>query len=249
MTTELRRFNEDGVARFRELLRLSLPEEVNRAVGGLVEHGAYTEPFAPSKKVAPIKETSKWAFIQVLDRHLQGVEVDPGDLMVWTWLAAYHFDRLCPAGKVGSYYRYIASADYRHYYRHLIAGPFLLYQMHGQRARLLLRGEVGVLGDVMEQLASRQQVVQTPSIVEAANVLYLDARRFQRDGEVMRRRTTSSDNPAGLREFVRVLKQFEKTYDLQSMTAETLLGLLPNAFQEWKPPQLTQRRQLAGGEL
>ena len=50
-----------------------------------------------------------------------GLHIDVG---IWTWLAAFYFDQLCPPGSSpGDKPRWVPAVDnYRQYYRHLLGG-------------------------------------------------------------------------------------------------------------------------------
>src|SRR5688500_4703914 len=57
------------------------------------------------------------------------------DLDLWGWLAGVYFDQLCPRDgnglrKVGQRARYLPSTDYTTRYRHLLVGPYRIYQSH-----------------------------------------------------------------------------------------------------------------------
>ena len=56
---------------------------------------------------------------------------------LWSWLALFFFDQLCPARpdgtrRPGRDYYYIPGTHAWHYYRHKLAGPFRIYELHGE---------------------------------------------------------------------------------------------------------------------
>ena len=157
---------------------------------------------------------------------------------IWNWLALFYFNQLCPpiAGhrKPGQDYRYIlppvSDADhFRHYYRHLLAGAYTVYRLHPSSALVLLCGTVEKFDDFNEQLASRQEFVSNPGIIEAADLLYFDSTT----GKPKRGAASNKRRPGTLRRFVDVIQQFELTYDLHSLSGRQILPLLPEEFRKW----------------
>lgn len=156
---------------------------------------------------------------------------DPG---LWAWLALFHFEGLCPVGKSGrrspgEVARWIPSGGAFRYYRHLLAGPLLVYlryKREPETAMIVLCQPPHTPGDFVEQLASRIDFVACPAILGAATRLYYDA-----DAKKPRRGAGSTERkPGTLRRFVDVVQQFDCTYDLYSMSPGDLLGILPSEF-------------------
>jgi hypothetical protein len=113
---------------------------------------------------------------------LTDIERDSG---LWAWLSLFYFDAVCPPGrggvrKPGAIARHIPEpGNFQRYYRHLLAGPYRIYRAHREnprRALALLCQPLDSPGDVVEQLASRQEVVTNPGILELATKLYVDSR-------------------------------------------------------------------------
>lgn len=156
---------------------------------------------------------------------------------LWTWLAYTWFDQLAPV-KDGSRIireeaKYICSSDYRDYYRHLIAGPYIIYSLHGSENSLLfLYSPIHEHNDFIEQFASRQFIISHRNIIEAVTKLYLDA------GTGKPKVGAQSRNRGGnIRRFVKIIQQFELTYDIYSMSSQQILNLLPHEFDEWRQNQ------------
>lgn len=150
----------------------------------------------------------------------------------WSWLALQLFDVLCPPvggrRKVREDARYILlPQDFRKAHRHLLAGPFQLYTAH-QDSPAAIRGLLATRpespGEVYEQLASRKFLITSEAVVTVTTRLYLDVA----SGSL--KRGAGGDGAGTPRRLGDVLQQFDKTYDLQAMTPETLLNLLPKEF-------------------
>jgi hypothetical protein len=83
-------------------------------------------------------------------------------------------------------------------------------------------------GDVVEQLASRQDLVRARGVMEATTRLYVDEK------QALKRGAASKDKPATARRLANVLGQLDLTYDLQSLEADEVLDLLPEEFDLFK---------------
>lgn len=156
-----------------------------------------------------------------------------GEKGLWTWLAFLWFDRLCPDNKqIKGHERYICYSDYRHYYRHLVGETYTIYELHREEnSKLFLECPLHIHNDFMEQLASRQEIVNNLNLIEVAHRLYWNA-----GANKPKRGAQSKENLGNLRRFTRVVEQLKLTYDLHkdSMTADEILNLLPREFDQWK---------------
>ncbi len=156
---------------------------------------------------------------------------------LWTWLAYIWFDQLAPIKSntgmraITEDAKYICSSDYRDYYRHLVAGPYMIYSLHGpDNSRIFLYNPVYEHNDFIEQFASRQFIISHRNIVEAISWLYLNPVNNE-----PRRGAQSRNRPGNIRRFVRLIQQFELTYDVYTMSPDQILDLLPAEFNEWRP--------------
>jgi hypothetical protein len=165
------------------------------------------------------------------------VECDRG---LWAWLALFYFDQLCPldstgARKPGERARWIpAIGDFRKYYRHLLAGPYRIFRAHREmpaRALALLCTSISKPGDIVEQLASRQEVVTNAAVMQVATALYVDAATKQP------KRGAAGRGPGSARRLADVLSQFDATWDLYSLQASKLLAVLPGEFDRFRPSE------------
>lgn len=151
---------------------------------------------------------------------------------MWAWLSLLYFDQVCPAGKdggrkVGEHARYIPAPNaFQRFYRHLLLGPYLVYRAHKDNpsvARAVLATPVNAPGDLVEQLASRQELVSNASAMGVATKLYVDSKGNLKRG-------AGGKGPGSARRLVDVLNQFDLTYDLYAMPSDELLALLPKEF-------------------
>ena len=84
----------------------------------------------------------------------------------------------------------------------------------------LLCQPVNLPGDVVEQLASRQEVVTNPGILDLATKLYVSA--------TTQRLKPRADGSA--RRLIDVLGQFDLTWDLYASTGAELAAVMPKEF-------------------
>jgi hypothetical protein len=123
------------------------------------------------------------------------------------------------------------TGDFRRYYRHLLAGPYRVFKAHRDdpnRTLALLCGPLHQISDVYLELAQRQELVTNPAVVAAATTLYYDPKK----GGL--KRSGSKGAPGTIRRFAEVLMQLDVTWDLYSMTAEELIGMLPPEFDRFR---------------
>jgi hypothetical protein len=162
------------------------------------------------------------------------------DRGLWTWLALYFFDQLCPPSdggkrKLDKHYRYILSGHFRHYYRHLVRSPWQLCRDHGPKSRFLLlsASEDGAEplrrhGDILEQLGGTQSIIRSRPIIAEASLLYSDPISGRP------RKGVAGKGGGSIRRFARVLRQLDLTFDPEFMPAGGLSAVLPIEFNTWK---------------
>lgn len=239
---DVRALNEEGIRQFGDY--------IDRLAGGAVEAlpvQLLTDP-RTSVAIRGQGKVDNRTFANRLDaakylsdalRNVDRQEVDTNHGL-WTWLALFYFDQLCPpklggTREPGEKHRYIlpkldSDEHFRHYYRHLLAGPFRIYRLHGESARLLLHPPVYTHGDFSEQLASRMEFITNRGLIQAVHALYYDAGK-----DAPKRGATNRKKPGTLRRFIALIHQLDLTYDLYSLNGQQILRLLPNEFDTWRP--------------
>lgn len=160
------------------------------------------------------------------------------DVALWTWLAARYFDDLCRKDnsgqlKPGERARWIPEvSNFQRYYRHLLAGPYLIYRAHidqPARAMALLCGSVTSPGDIAEQLASRQELVSNPTLIQVATDLYVDPATGKA------KQGAGGKGGGSARRLADLVNQLDLTWDLYAMVPPGLLALLPKEFDRFRP--------------
>ncbi len=227
----LRRLSPRGVAAFREYLESLRAGKTAPPRLELVDGSAFTELASPTATV------ERRSFHNRLDaaRYLSGVlgdDADIEDVGLWGWLSLYYIDEVCPLGTNGTRapgrdYRHLLESGYRYGHRHLLAGPYAVYCLHGDAARLLLCSSVHQESSFHHELATRQALISNRAIIDTADRLYYDAAQGRS------KRGAQSARAGALLRLIDVLLQLDVNYDLYSMSAHAIIELLPAEFEPW----------------
>ncbi len=236
--TKLRRLNAKGIDAFRELLQHIRDGAEFHASPAILYADEY------SQRLARTIEIEARAFANKFDaaEYLSGILADvTPDIGLWSWLALFYFDQLSPVDGDGNRrpredYHYIPSDSGWHRDRHLLAGPYKLFAMHRDHARLLLHPPVHQHGAFVYDLSFRRDLITNRGLIEAVDLLYWDAKRKR-----PKRGATTASRPGNLRRLIAVVQQLDFNYDLYGMGADEILRLLPPEFDGWKPAPLLTR--------
>ena len=236
---KLSRFNEKGVREFQKLLENARQGQSFETPLASITDPECIEEIPGTHEFEVVVLDTRKELASYVDALLSDAEIpdDINDIGLWAWLAAVFLDSICPAGADGKRhpgkdYRYVPTTSWRDFYRHLIRGPVRIHRLfaeHTDSAAIVLCQKPHAPGDFVEQLASRQERITNPAIIEAANRLYFDPDC----GKPKRGASPNWRKPGTLRRFGDVLDQFDLTYDLYSMSADDLVQLLPNEFSSY----------------
>lgn len=163
------------------------------------------------------------------------------DAGLWTWLAIFYFDQVCPLNdgerKVRNDYTYIFMPDRSMYfYRHLLFIAWYVRHVAPRFNRLFLDTSVSSLDKLTEEVMKRLFLTRIPCIFEVLDRLYWDAERGRsRRGIISPGKVSPGDL---IHRLPTRIRQLEKTYDLQILSADQLLELLGDEFKQYLPKQL-----------
>jgi hypothetical protein len=235
--TIIRRFNSEGIKEFQTILRSIQAGELESVHDNFLFDDQFSRPLQQSLEIENKNFSTRYDAAVYLHTILGSLKTKNKfyDMEIWSWLAAFYFNQLCPPDNNGkrkpkSDYRYILnSKDWDRIFRHLLAGPVIIYDFHKENSKLFLSNPLNKSGDFVLQLMGRQEIATNKAIIEVANKLYWDPRTLH-----PKRGASSKDfKPGTLRRFTLVLSQLELTYDLQAVTPEELALLLPLEFEKW----------------
>jgi hypothetical protein len=237
---QLRRFNQDGITAFDNALdRIDAGEDVD--ISALLTDSTLTDTLSlqPIVEIRPFANRLDaaeylYALLQPFEETIADIDRDKG---LWAWLAAAWLDVLAP--KDGDGHRNLRARarwvptvdDYKTYYRHLLAGPYRIYRAHRDHpstVMAVLATPVDQPGEVVEQLASHQEVITSPSLMEAATALYY------RPATEKLKSGAAGKGAGSARRLVDVIQQFDLTWDVYGMEASAFLALLPSEFDRFK---------------
>lgn len=246
MSRPLRRLTESGIAAYREWIAAGGSGDPPRY---LLEQDGTSVPLEVPIQVQPRTFASKFDLGQWLVQVLAPLEIRTlrFDRGLWNGLALLLLDQLCPKDAAGvrrilkDRAKYDLSLDdYHKRARHLVRTPWWLVREHREAARFMLAGPVHEHGELLEQLVNRQEIAASRPIIGAAASLYWDTSADRpKPGATTRRRGGS------VRRLVAVVKQLRLTYDMDAMSPEQILQLLPKEFEAFqRSPSPPPRRRL-----
>jgi hypothetical protein len=245
MSDYVRRLNADGTEQFRKFVVALKEGGSPAAIKYLLVDPSTSSPIDHEAQIDQRSFSNRFSFGEYLVERLapldrRQISRDHG---LWSWLALYYFDQLCPPGTsvkdISAAEAYILSAKYnfRDYYRHLVRTPWMVVSDHGRFAKVLLipasagKGiPLGVRGEIIEQLASRQAILRNRRIIEAAYRLYWDENSEKpRRGAAGKKDANGPPRRLGI-----VLRQLDLTLDLDVVDPARLVQILPREFAKWR---------------
>ena len=235
----LRRLNAEGLRQFADYLAAlkttpALPPPVELLTDAGTSEEAAAVAAVPQSFTTRL-EAGRWLHDLIERAALPDSARDKG---LWAWLSLLHFDTVCPPDghghrKPGEAARHIPDvANFQRYYRHLLAGPWRIIRAHRNEptcALVALCQPPHTPGDLVEQLASRQELVTNRAFMSAATALYVDPATQQP------KRGAGGKNRGTARRLADMCNQFDVTWDLYAMEAGELLTKLPREFQRFQP--------------
>lgn len=236
---KLHRLTDAGIEAFSSYLALLKQQPATPPPLHLLEDKQMAEPLNTAAVVEPKEFPTRLAAAEYLHgllaaSGLKNIDTDRG---LWTWLTLYYFDQLCPAKadgerKVLDAARYVPQlSNYQRFYRHLLVGPYFIYNAHADmpaRATVVLISPLTVPGEVVEQIASRQELITNKSILGTLTRLYYDENQ-----QKLKKGAGGKANGAA-RRFADVLGQFDLTFDLYAINENCLFSLLPKEFHRFQ---------------
>jgi hypothetical protein len=236
----IRRLTPEGIAKFAEFLDLLENEPKRMVPVSLLEDAVCSEVFGRPTEIQRKTFGTRYAAAECLDEALTktGAADVERDVGLWAWLTLLFFDELCPKNKAGDRElrerpAYIPEPqNFQRYYRHLLLGPFLIFRAHRdapKRAMGLLCKPLPIIDDIVAQLASRQEFVTNPAVVELATHLYFDP------ASGTTKKGAGGKSGGSPRRLADILWQFDVTWDLYAMSLKEFWAILPKEFERFRP--------------
>jgi hypothetical protein len=232
----IRTFNEEGLNEMERVTGEIRNNNIKEIPSELLTDGHYSEIHEPIINIERVDFRNKNELIPYLVHQLnlktnKHLYFDKG---LWSWLSAFYFDNICPPDGNGkrkvnetAFYILRDPKNYTKYYRHLLAYPCRLYSELGDSSKIFLIGTFLKRGEITEQFGAYQEIALNKGILDAANLMYWD--------EATRnlKRGAAGKGAGSARRLVRIIRQYQMTYDLNSMKGNDIVQLLPIEFAKW----------------
>lgn len=240
MTEQLRRLTQSGIKHFDDYLA-DLRNNNSLAVPyHLLNSGEMSEAFVGAPDIDRPGFKTKRDAAEYLNALLS--PLDKGNLSrdagLWTWLALFYFDDLCPKSPSGSRKpnadpHYILDAyNFKRTYRHLLATPYRILRALPKYNRIFLDSPIHIHGDLTEQMMGRLYLIRKPAVSELIDNLYFDETRARPKRGILNHGVNQRRGDLRNRLPVRII-QLEKNYDVDSLNGGQLLSLLGEEFEGW----------------
>jgi hypothetical protein len=131
---------------------------------------------------------------------------------IWDWISAFMFKKIYQGGGKQEQRYYMDTGRLK--YRHMCYGPWLLYNRFGEYSETLLTNKIYELGDIYEQIASRQDMLH-PNLILFMKKIYL-----MPNTRNLRRGVATIGGLGGFRRLVDIVNRFAANYDITSMNEQ-----------------------------
>lgn len=235
----IRKFNAEGLAQFAAWL------EAHRHKASAPPVAMLTDP-ALTEMVSGLGPISTDAFatkyemgkevLKALGTNWEAHINDAG-LMAWLSLALHKSTMVDGKGQVfiGTPSRHILALDtqwknYTHCRRHLVRSAAFFLGHYGDKGRVFLAELPGENSKLEEQVPARikKGLAYCRSLAEAIYQLYWDEKRQTH------RRGSRGEGAGGIIRLIKILEQLDVTFDIQTVTGDQLVALLPKEeFQDY----------------
>ena len=252
MTEVIRRFNDAGMAELTRRLQLLRDGRDAAIDNSLLLDSRWSSQVTPAAKVERRRLLTKREAGQYLSERTRPLRdaVGEHDVGLWSWLAAWHWDSICPLQESGhrrvlNLFHYVYGYGFsttQNQRRHLVAVAVRLYEL-APASNLLLETPFSTLPAVVKEVMGRLHLTRIRNLPELLDVLYWDVKnKRQKPGAVSPTVVAPGDLMHRLPARV---KQLEMTYDLVDLTSDQLLNLLGDEFRQWADSSSGPRRSTA----
>ncbi len=232
----IRTFNEAGLNEFEHIISEIRNNNLNTIPEDLLINENYSSVYEPIINIEKVEYKNKNELVPYVVNHLnlqtnKHMYFDKG---LWTWLSAFYFDNICPVEGNGkrkvketAFYILRDPKNYTKFYRHLLAYPARIFSELDKSSRIFLIGNFTKRGEITEQFGAYQEIALNKGILDAANILYWD------ENTEKLKKGAAGKGAGSARRLVRIIRQYQLTYDLNSMGGNEIVTMLPNEFSKW----------------
>jgi hypothetical protein len=236
----VRILNSEGLSRLNNWLE----NPTNQFPEYLLKAGSYSDVFGNLS----IDETklfeSRLKFGEYLNEIFSGVEFN--ELMLakndglWAWISLLYFNQLTQKGiRRKEHYMVVRKGSTGSLaYRNAPRTSYELFYIHGESSKICLSGSIATMGDLTEQLASRQAISHNKGFFKAAADLYI------KNGKLVSGASSKPKPPklrlpndrtglGSVRRLAIALQRLDLTYDTEEMKPEEIKQVLPMEFSKF----------------
>ena len=228
-------FNNNGLSQFEELLKQPL-DIVKREISNITSNKDFYSPIKCDVEIKAFDTRLQLAeclfSLFELNTNLAKYRTDKG---FWSWLAAAWlpvlFENSSKSAKLGEQARWILDKQKAKYYRHLLAGPYFIYNHHypnPERALSILGGSIVIPGELVGQIAATSDIAFSVG-AEVATILYIDPLTGK-----PKKGASGLGAGSARRLSAAYLNQIDLTVDYRGMSASEILKILPEEFSRFK---------------
>ena len=233
----LRQFNNNGIKRFREELEKYRKDSLSPIDFHMLEDNALTENVPGGGNITAQIFKTKGDAGSHIHSLLKSTALTPNEIAsnteLWSWLSLFFFDSLCPQNpqgrrKVNDVHFYIYDQRWNYYYRHLLFVSWKVWDMTQGNHRLITSTKIHEIDRVTRFIMNDLTMIRIPCIFKVLDHVYWNANAQKTRKNITG--TGSNIRKGDISRFKRVIRQLEKTYDLQSLNAKELIELLGDEF-------------------
>ena len=247
----VRCLTEYGIAEFQEyLVRLRENGSIPPPRHLLTDSSGSRQVNTANVFIEPKDFANRREFAEYIDDRFvsSGCDDEVNEAGLWEWLSLYYFDSVCPSNvdglrRPGSSSRHIIGSGIgAKVQRHLLRNSYLIYRVYRRFSDvpldLLLGGRLHEYSKAVTQIGERRRIFNSKSVLVAANRLYLDT-------AVGRPKRGYATGDASIQAFGRIVNNLPARYDLETVSADTILALLPDEFRIWLDDNLEDDDELS----
>ena len=228
-------FNSNGLTQLENILKQPL-DIVKREVSNITSDVTLFTHIKCDIEIKPLETRFDLAenLYNMFEQH-PGLNKYKTDKGFWSWIAAAWlptlFENSPKSAKLGEQARWILDKQKSKYYRHLLAGPYFIYNHHypnPQKALSILGGSIVIPGELVGQIAATSDIAFSVG-AEVATLLYIDPNTGK-----PKKGASGLGTGSARRLSAAYLNQIDLTLDYRGMTATEIIKLLPEEFSRFK---------------
>jgi hypothetical protein len=228
-------FNSNGLTQLENILKQPL-DIVKKEVSNITSDVTLFTHIKCDIEIKPLETRFDLAenLYAMFEQH-PGLNKYKTDKGFWSWLAAAWlptlFENSPKSAKLGEQARWILDKQKSKYYRHLLAGPYFIYNHHypnPQKAISILGGSIVIPGELVGQIAATSDIAFSVG-AEVATLLYIDPNTGK-----PKKGASGLGTGSARRLSAAYLNQIDLTLDYRGMTATEIIKILPEEFSRFK---------------